>query len=140
MIERRPWRVWTAHPGALPPCCAALVISLQEFCALTLSEPSPKRHRGWRKPQIKMLPFHMVSKRLVLKGSYEITQLLRGTACGDLPGEKCSCPTSETVKVPSPLILCWDRAKKKRNFFNSVFGTISSLFSAEQRLLRLFSV
>lgn len=97
----------------------------------------PQRHRGWRKPQIKMLPFHRVSKRLVLKGSYEITQLLRGTACGDLPDKKCSCPTSETIKVPSLLILCWDRAKKKRNLFNSVFGTISSLFSAEQHLLIL---
>lgn len=104
----------------LPPRWAALVISLQGFCALRFSKAfTPKRHRGWRKLQMKVLPFHSVSKRFVLKRSYEITELPHG----DLPGKRCSCPTSETKqkKIPNPLMLCWERVKKKRNLFNSVF-------------------
>lgn len=107
-------------------------LSAGVLCSQILKAFAPKRHRGWRKPQIKMLPFHGVSKQLVLKRSYEITELLCGAACGDLPGKRCSCPTYETIQILSPLMLCWERAKKKRNLFNSIFWT---LFSAGQHLL-----
>lgn len=141
MIEPRPWSIRTAHLGGCRCDCSRPAarrcfgdLSAGVSCSHVLKAFTPKRHRGWRKPQIKMLPFHRVSKQLVLKRSYEITELLRGTACGELPGKRCPCPTSEIIKIPSLLMLRWERAKRKINLFNSVFLDTFPPFSQQSNI------
>lgn len=135
MIEPRPWSIWTAHLGGCRCECSHPAarrcfgdLSAGVSCSQILKSFTPKHHRGWRKPQTKTLPFHRVSKQLVLKRSYKITELLCGTTCGDLPGKRCPCPTSEIIKIPNLLMLCWERAKEKINLFNSAFWTLPSPF------------
>lgn len=120
-----------------PPRCFG-DLSAGVLCSQILKAFTPKRHQGRRKLQIKVLPFHRVSKQLVLNRSCEITELLHGTTCRDLPGKRCSCPTSETIKKSPIPQCCFGRGqRKKRNLFNSGFWTLSSLFSAKQHLLIL---
>lgn len=107
-------------------------------CSRILKAFTPKRHQGRRKLQIKVLPFHRVSKQLVLKRSCEITELPRGTTCGDLPGKRCSCPTSETIKKSLICQCCVGRGQREKETFLILFlWTPSSVFSAEQHLLIL---